>query len=489
MSIYNEFNGTAMTAFPTLTDEDINGILMYVENGGWSDGPTTERPGDPPADESLFNKTNWLLLILAFVVFIVVLVIIKTIDLVGKLTGREVIPWNNVNAFLMLLFLIVGMAAGLYELSIHNKYLLLSNASSVHGENLDWMMKITFIITGIVFFITQFCLFYFAFKYRKKPGVKALYYPDNDKLEIIWTIIPAIVLTVLVLGGLNSWQSITKAPEEGTAEIEVFAQQFNWTVRYPGADGVLGDANYNLISELSNPLGVAVEYKVEELLAELYKDTLSYTEAISRLSSDLGSLKAGLGGLTGKELKNQKKQINYIESGEAEADLLLQIRRRKTQIRRIKTAVKAPADKSIFTATGDDDIVGEEIHIVIDQPITLRLRSRDVIHSAYLKEFRAQMNVVPGIPTHFSFTPNKTTAQKREELENNEFDYHIICNKICGNSHYKMKIKVVVEDQKSYDTWMRQQVPTFAKEVAPVARVAPASSDTTVVITPAVAVN
>jgi len=463
IAIYNEY-GTAMNPFPDLTDEQIFSILMYTENGSATGPPPPPTDDTGGIDESLFNKTNWLLLLLSVIVFIVVIVIVKTIDMVGRVTGREVIPWNNVNAVLMLLFLIVGMTAGLYELSIHSKYLLLLNSSAVHGAGIDRMMKITFIITGFVFFVTQICLFGFAFKYRQKKGVKALYYPDNDKLELVWTIIPAIVLTVLVLGGLNAWQGINQKPAEGTAQIEVFAHQFAWKVRYPGADAELGKANYNLISETSNPLGIAIEYKAKEVLVELDSNIAQFERAIKNLPSDLGKLKSTLGGLAGKEKSAHLKRINFIESGGAEADLRLQIRRRNTQIKRINSELER---KTLFAESAMDDIIGEEIHLIYNKPITLKFRSRDVIHSALMKEFRAQMNVVPGIPTQFTMTPNKTTKQRREELNNPEFDYHIICNKICGKSHFNMKIKIVVEEEAEYNKWMSEQKATFAREAVP----------------------
>lgn len=484
IAIYNEYNKTAMNPFPDLTDDQIKSILMYTENGPLAATAAPAADTTVEVDEGLMNKTNWLLLLLSAIVFIVVVMIIKTIDYVGKLTGREVIPWNNVNALLMLLFLILGMSAGLYELSIHNKYLLLSNSSSAHGVGIDQMMKITFIITGFVFFVTQIALFWFAFKYRKKAGVKALFYPDNDKLELIWTIIPAIALTVLVLGGLNTWQSINKTPAAGTPEIEVFAHQFAWKVRYPGADGKLGNSNYNLISESSdpnanNPLGIAIEDKAKAILIELDTNIAEFNRLIDALPAELGKLKSTVGGLVGKDLENHRKQIDYIESGEAQSFYELQIRRRNTQIKRIKTALQS---KTIFTEAALDDIISEEIHLVINKPITMKFRSRDVIHSALMKEFRAQMNVVPGIPTQFTFTPTKTTQQRRDELNWQEFDYYIICNKICGNSHYNMKIKVVVEEQVVYDAWMRQQKATFAKE-------APAENGGGTEATPAITLN
>lgn len=470
IAIYNEYNGTAMNVFADLTDDQIKSILMYTENGpiGVKEEATTTVA---PVDEGLFSKTNKILFLLAILVFIVVILIIKTLDYVGKLTGKEVIPWNNLNAALMLTFLIVGMIAGLYELSIHGKYALIWNAASEHGDAIDQMMRITFIITGFVFFVTQIALFTFAFKYRAKKGVKALHYPHNDKLEIIWTAIPAFVLTILVIGGLKAWQGINSPPAEGTTTVELFAQQFAWHVRYPGADDKLGNSNYNLISETSNPLGVAIPHKAEEILTELEADIAYYEKSILELPEKLGELKSTLGGRVGKDKKAHLKLINDIESGSEEDFYNLQIRRRKTQIKRIKTSLSG--DAPLYDKAANDDIISDEIHLVVNEPVTFKFRSRDVIHSALMKEFRAQMNVVPGIPTQFTFTPTVTTDEKRTELNNPEFDYHVICNKICGNSHFNMKLKIVVEDQKSYDKWMSEQKATFAQEETPAPEVAP----------------
>ena len=462
IAIYNEFNGTAMNVFADLTDDEIKSILMYTENGPVASAAAATTAEAPVLDEGLFNKTNKILWLLGLLVFIVVVLIVKTLDVVGKLTGREVIPWNNLNAGLMLLFLIVGMTAGLYELSIHGKYALIWDSASEHGNDIDRMMRITFIITGFVFFVTQIALFWFAFKYRKKDGVKALYYPENDKLEILWTAIPAVVLTILVLGGLKTWQKINTPPAEGTVQIEVFAQQFAWAARYPGADGKLGNADYNLISEVSNPLGVALPHKANEILKELEADVAFYENAIEELPAKLGDLKSTLGGRVGTDLKNHQKMIDEIESGKEEDFYRLQLRRRHTQIKRIKTSLSGNAP--LYVDAAKDDIITDEIHLVKGQPVTFKFRSRDVIHSALMKEFRAQMNVVPGIPTQFTFTPTVSTQEKRDELDNQEFDYHIICNKICGNSHFNMKLKIVVETEEEYNKWMSEQKATYATE-------------------------
>jgi cytochrome c oxidase subunit 2 len=207
-------------------------------------------------------------------------------------------------------------------------------------------------------------------------------------VEYIWTIIPAIVLTVLVINGLKTWNHIFKKPAEGTAQIEVFAFQFGWTARYPGADNKLGRYDFRTIG-IVNQLGVVPE-----------------------------------------------------SEGAA------------------------------------DDITTAEIHLPVNKPVTMKFRAKDVIHSAWFPHFRAQMNVVPGLPTEFTFTPTITTAAMKEAMKDPEFEYVLLCNKICGSAHYRMNSRVVVDTQEDYDKWLAEQKPAFKKtEEAPV--VNPAASDTT----------
>jgi cytochrome c oxidase subunit II len=118
------------------------------------------------------------------------------------------------------------------------------------------MIYITLIITGIVFVITQVLLFWFSFKYQEKENKQALFYPHNNRLEVIWTVIPAIVLTVLVGFGLYYWFQITGEAPKDAVQVEVYGKQFNWEFRYPGRDGVFGKRYFKNIDETkANPLG------------------------------------------------------------------------------------------------------------------------------------------------------------------------------------------------------------------------------------------
>jgi cytochrome c oxidase subunit 2 len=103
-----------------------------------------------------------------------------------------------------------------------------------------------------------------------------------------------------------------------------------------------------------------------------------------------------------------------------------------------------------------DDIVVREVHLPVNKPVLLKFRSRDVIHSAFLPHFRVQMNCVPGLSTQFAFTPTKTTAEMKEN-EGEDFEYVLLCNKICGSAHFNMQMKFVVESEEDYNKWINSQ--------------------------------
>lgn len=309
---------------------------------------------------------------------------------------------NKNNGFLMFAFLVFIYVLTIFSFWKYGKFIL-PEAASAHGGTYDSLMLWSFVIIFIVQTITQALLHYFAYKYRGKEGKKALFYADNDRLEFIWTIIPVIVLAGLILWGLFTWTDIMDVnDEDDPLMVELYAQQFNWTARYGGGDNVLGGANVRMIDiNRANVLGL---------------------------------------------------------------------------------------DESDPNAT--DDIIVKELHLPVGRKVNFKFRSQDVLHSAYMPHFRAQMNCVPGMITEFSFTPTVTTAEMRQnpdvidkvartnalraeraaagETENIdpwEFDYILLCNKICGRSHYNMQMKIIVETQEEYDAWIAEQQ-TFGQTMA-----------------------
>ncbi|GGG54451.1 cytochrome c oxidase subunit II [Croceivirga lutea] len=300
---------------------------------------------------------------------------------------------NKNNGYLLFAFLVFIYGITIFSFAKYTKVLLPEPASE-HGSGYDLLMLVSFVVIFIVQTITQALLHYFGYKYRGQKGRKALFFADNDKLEFIWTIIPVIVLAGLIISGLYYWTNIMDVSEEDDPlRVELYAQQFNWTARYGGDDNVLGDASVRLID--------------------------------------------------------------------------------------IDRANVLGLDESDPNAA--DDIIVKELHLPVGRKVNFYIRSQDVLHSAYMPHFRAQMNCVPGMITRFSFTPTITTEEMRQNPDvvdkvkrtnkiraewaaegrpNSdpwEFDYILLCNKICGKSHYNMQMKIIVESEEDYNKWLAEQ--------------------------------
>ena len=158
----------------------------------------------------------------------------------------------------MIAFLIAGLIGVWYCNKLYYpKTLFIQGAASKEGKNIDTMLWITIGVTGAVFFATQILLFWFSFRYQESDKRKPLYFKESNKLELIWTGIPAIVLTVLIVFGLKYWFKFTSDAPRGSQLVEITGHQFGWEIRYPGKDGVLGRKNYKLTDPAKgNPLGV-----------------------------------------------------------------------------------------------------------------------------------------------------------------------------------------------------------------------------------------
>ncbi|MEY3716674.1 MAG: hypothetical protein RL285_549 [Bacteroidota bacterium] len=446
-----------------------------------------------PPQEFDPSSWNWVNILICVLILLIVLVIARAFDIGGlaeRITGRKIVSSHKVNGIIALVVLILGLAGVFWEISAHSKYLLLWDAASEHGESLDSMFMWTFGFTFFVFIVTEVLLFFFMFKYYYREDRKAAYFFHNNKLEVIWTIVPAIVLTFLVLRGFNVWTKITQTPNEDAQEIEVFAYQFGWKARYAGEDKKMGESSYVLISG-TNPLGLAVDTEADKLaatltgeVAELEAKVAAADDSTKIWRSALNKMEAtGLNKTYVTEYKALREKVLDAESGAYVRQMKKEIKRKETNLKRIAAFKSKP---EIFNKESNDDRVTTEIVLVKNKPYMFRFRARDVIHSAYMPEFRAQMNCVPGMSTVFPFTPIKTTAEAKASKGNPNFEYYLYCNKICGAAHYNMKIKItVVGSEAEYNTWLAAQ----AKMVAPAMEAAPAAADSTAVSPAAVAAN
>jgi cytochrome c oxidase subunit II len=335
---------------------------------------------------------------------------------------------NHINGLLMYVFMLVTFAGFIYLMLTYG-WTGRGEAASTQGVETDWLLNLNFIIIIISYFITNYLLFYFTYKYVRKPGVKAYFYPHNNKLEMIWTIVPAVVLAFIIILGLKSWSKITSPAEPDAIRIELFAKQYDWTARYAGLDNELGKYDYKLTSD-NNELGLITSNTIDTSIAIMSKEILSLT----------------------KLLNNRDTILN---------DSVIVVRRNtlsvKERLFRLVTQLKENHDKKADAAVWDDIIQRDTLYLCKGENYEFNMRARDVLHSAYFPHFRIQMNAVPGMTTRMKLTPNMTTEEMRAKKNNPNFNFILMCNKICGGAHYKMKMIVVVKDKAAYKIWMAQK--------------------------------
>lgn len=412
--------------------------------------------------------TTFLILAVLFLGVFAVIRLSRVYELTATLRGKreEVISDrdNKMNARLMWAFPFAYFGFFLW-LTFRYKDRGLPVSASEHGVWLDKMYDVNWAILITVFFITNILLFYFAGKYYFRKDRWAYYYPHNNKWELAWTIVPSIVLIGIIIYGLTVWNRITTPAPRGTAQVELYAKQFDWTARYPGVDGILGATDFRLIND-NNPLGIVTPTSIEARLAELKAD-----EEASQ--------------------KQMAEQHDYLPEDKRK-DLdehILHVQRVMGRIINLRTLMeedikekKEKGEESPYLH-GSDDIVVKEFHLPVNEEIEVLIRSRDVIHSAYMPHMRAQMNAVPGVTTRLHMKPTITTDSMRVVTNNPAFDYILLCNKICGASHYNMQMTLTIEQDAAYKQWLKDQ--KGFETAAPAKAEAPkATTDSTVTSAP-----
>lgn len=185
---------------------------------------------------------------LSFVVivllFAILVLIAKASELTTELKNGKVDYTNQSkwNGYLLLGFMVIMFAGSALSFKLLAP-LLLPKSASLHGVRTDFLYDVTTILILVVFVITQAALFYFAYRYNESHGHDAYFYPHNNKLEVIWTVIPAVVLTILISMGMHEWLHIfnVDARDKNMMVVEATGKQFNWMLRYSGKDGKFGE--------------------------------------------------------------------------------------------------------------------------------------------------------------------------------------------------------------------------------------------------------
>ncbi|MDG2505793.1 MAG: cytochrome c oxidase subunit II transmembrane domain-containing protein [Crocinitomicaceae bacterium] len=418
--------------------------------------------------------------------------LVRVYELTYKLKnkGEHEIPDrdNNLNAKLMLGFMMFQFLGFIY-LMLKYGWTGRGEAASLQGAETDWLLNVNFIIIIAVFFLTNFLLFFFSYKYVRKPGVKATYYSHNNKLELIWTIVPAVVLAVIIILGLKSWTNLTSGPSKDSEKVELFAYQFAWIARYGGEDNTLGKFDYKLttgnnelalmtsstIDSSVNEMGKSianVEEKLKrvnfEYLTSEYRNLLATSDYKSDVEKLVASISASDFNLVDAEDKLKHVYAEHIGAhGHIDVKLnepnaetqsiigdLEQELSTKERLYRSLVQMKQNHNPDVDKFALNDIVQKDTLYLCKGREYEFSFRAKDVIHSAYFPHFRAQMNVVPGMPTRFKFTPTITTAEMRVKKEDSKFNYVLMCNKICGGAHYKMKMIVVVYPEAEYNAWI-----------------------------------
>lgn len=261
-------------SFKTLSSAFAAMLLLATSTVMAQDTTATNFPGaDDAAKSAMWTTVGYytLLVVLVGVIIAIVGRIFRVYELSLQIQGKKVMNWNNVMGVLFIIFLVAGMYGAFWSFAVHGS-MLLPEPASIHGVKTDNMMMVTFGITIIVFVLTQILLFCFAYFYRNTGKRKAYFYPHNNTIEKLWTVIPAIVLTVLVITGFFTWKEITNtAPAKGDINIDVTGHQFAWELRYPGKDGKLGNKVYTKVTG-TNKLGI--DYTDKNSFDDLSADTL-----------------------------------------------------------------------------------------------------------------------------------------------------------------------------------------------------------------------
>ncbi len=351
-----------------------------------------------------------LLIFLSIVLIgIIVVQVGKVSELAGRIRGEEdqQEDANRIHSSLALVFVVFFLAGCIASAVMYKNSILWygpHQSASEHGSSLDYIFNVTLVVTGIVFFVTQILLFWFTYRFRAQKGRPSLYLPHDNRLEIIWTALPAVVMTFLVVGGLDAWNEVMAdvGEDEPHMEIEATGMQFAWMLRYPGDDGLLGEKNYKLITA-NNPLG------------QNWEDVKNHDDIVSTAPGDI-----------------LKLPVNEM-----------------VRVRITARDVLHNFDLPHFRVKMDA-IPGLPTYFKFRPTITT-------------EEYRRNLGATDndGNPLYPEYwepaDPSEPDGPKRWEA----FHFELACAELCGNGHYSMRRMIEIVERDEYDEWVAQQKPYY----------------------------
>lgn len=405
VKVWNANNKASMDPFPSLPKETIDDIFAWIDSYvvvvPQTPGGQTTSVGD---DETLSGLWNWIRLL----IFVIVVLMVNIAIQVARLRGVEFMAGINLdklNARLMIGFYVVGTVAAIWSSRAFSPYYLASNSASEHGVAIDQLFWITMIVVYTVFVVTNGFLFFFAYRYGKDGGRKAKYYPENHKLELIWTVVPAIVLAMLIIFGIKTWTSIMTPPEGPSAKVEVNGQQWGWILRYPGSDEKFGDINVRRIGG-DNILGVDMDDPNTK--HDFIHDSLVIPKGMT------------------VDLKIRSRDVLH-------SVYLPHFRVKMDAVPGMDTRFHFVANQT--TKEFRDYLMGNPYWSQVDTVVTTKVVSKgDTLKDGSI----AAADV------------SKTDTIHKAD----KFDFELACAEICGRGHYSMRKVVVVMDPVEYKAWL-----------------------------------
>lgn len=336
---------------------------------------------------------------------LVVVQIGKVTELASRIRGEkeaqeEANIWNaRFSLIFMVLFLFSCVASAIYYKNSMLGYGPHISASE-HGGQLDRIFNVTLFFTGLVFVITQIILFWFAYKYQGKSGRKALFFSHDNRLEVIWTAVPALVMTFLVVSGLDAWNEVMAdiGPDEEYIEIEATGMQFSWAMRYTGPDGVLGTKDFKLITG-TNQLGVD------------FTDDKSLDDVVSSAAGEIIKLPVG----------------------------------KKVRVRITARDVLHNFDLPHFRLKMDA-IPGIPTYFVFTPSITTQ-------------EYRERLGALDknGNPLYPEWHEPADPTDPGSKPRWQEFHFEVACAELCGRGHYSMRRILEIVSEEEYENWAKEQ--------------------------------
>ena len=280
-----------------------------------------------------------------------------------------------------------------------------SNATS----DIDGMYEFIYWLTSIVFVAVFVTMIVFLIRYRHRPGRRAAFVHGHNRLEIVWTLVPTVIMALIAAFSQSIWAKhkyIDQMPVgQSVVQVNIMARQFQWFFHYPGADGKFGRTDLLWRQNTGDPaeeIGLMRGY-IEDFLDE---------DLFEQISDD-------------------PERAHLLEADDA----------------------------------AQDDIVTSVMMIPVDRKVHVQITSKDVLHSFFLPYFRVKQDAVPGLIGHIWFESNRLSADVMGVYANGDpKPFDIICAELCGAQHYTMRGQLFVVTEQAFAKWLHDQAPQVEED-------------------------